>query len=601
MQVDLIKELRDQLLGRRISKKLISQITTRRPQQTLYQYQAVIDAEPKQKERLLYEMVMLLMYHNYFEQLHTLRQMSLLTLESFVQLAELAVDFALKQKAYEKAYGIADHIALDTMRMRKCITKYLDVLLRADKFEQAGAIWQRHNDLEKLKESMVPLFDKIFASKMRFQKPPKQRDYTQAIELQTIFSLPAEITYQRALHQFEMQIEAENFGKAATLGRVFKLGETRTIDAAYRAWKEEMQIFCKRLEQGKYKHFRNVKKTDPYMRALSIRDEFQFYTQPMDTGTISFSRINDVQRYVQIVLKKLLTDDTFETSSPYAGIFFANRLLHDYHMISEETDPDHAKENCGFCNRLFVCAVEQITDIKSARRYVPILQELSELSVIDMNLFFAEFQTILSYACDSNEMTFARHVADVLDISDDTIIDVLTPHVLSYLHAMNIDAIQGLIDSLQITPEQLYSREQIQHEVEQVYAESLIEGKYLKCLALVDVFSMEMPKKMIPVTYLIKDLILASDKEAVYRLFQKYHVRRYELQLYIKHIYLDLIAIDKQYAKTFRSYLYLSVFEVGFFNWLFYEVFNFLPTDTHKESKVRRISTSSPDKVSVKQ
>jgi hypothetical protein len=75
-----------------------------------------------------------------------------------------------------------------------------------------------------------------------------------------------------------------------------------------------------------------------------------------------------------------------------------------------------------------------------------------------------------------------------------------------------------------------------------------------------------------PVKSLIDEHLKNQNIKEIHKLIHKYNIRKSDIKDSAKLVYLDSLKTDRNYAVQLRSNFELSVFDVGFFNWLFYEV-----------------------------
>ena len=58
-------------------------------------------------------------------------------------------------------------------------------------------------------------------------------------------------------------------------------------------------------------------------------------------------------------------------------------------------------------------------------------------------------------------------------------------------------------------------------------------------------------------------------------MMKKYKVPKKDIIGSVKLMYLDSLKSDRDYAKRLRKFFTMSIFDVGFLNWLLYEVLGF--------------------------
>ena len=111
--------------------------------------------------------------------------------------------------------------------------------------------------------------------------------------------------------------------------------------------------------------------------------------------------------------------------------------------------------------------------------------------------------------------------------------------------------------------------------VNDYYNKNMKSKKYLKCLFTAEQFDMERQKRIEPLKLLIDEHLKKQNLNEIRNMMKKYKIPKKDITGSVKLMYLDSLKSDRDYARRLRKFFGLSVFDVGFFNWLFYEVLGF--------------------------
>ena len=177
-------------------------------------------------------------------------------------------------------------------------------------------------------------------------------------------------------------------------------------------------------------------------------------------------------------------------------------------------------------------------------------------------------------ALDEKDIQYARKVFDTYYIDISTIAPQLVKYAKEWAGQNLFDLLFEFLSIFDIK-KILKQNDKFMESVNNYYNKNMKSKKYLKCLFTAEQFDMEHQNRIQPLKLLIDEHLKKQDLNEISNMMKKYKVRRKDIIGSVKLMYLDSLKSDKDYAKRLRKFFSLSIFDVGFFNWLFYEVLGF--------------------------
>ena len=571
MNIETIKIIKKDLLSQSKENDLIELVVREKETQDSLMPDVTARDDPEQKTRKITIAALYALYQNDFDHLETIKRQYSPSSEELILWAETVVDLAHINKEPARAFKIIEYMELDPGRLKKTIVSYLSVLLHAEEFEAASEIRRNYKELCKNDQRVNDILQDTFKRNMVFRAEVSKRDYSKALKFQKLFQLPKEITYPIVIEEIDQNNKTGNYLAAATLSQMFGLNPSVTNKAAFRVWKSEMRQFQNNLDQGLYQTIDQSDQNDPYVQAKNISEQFHLFDYKNIYGNLSRDIIRLMQEIALPISEKTIDPNSYPKNSPYAKILLSHCLINDYQLTNSDLAVGIADKTTTNIVKLIAFIQEESKDIKSAKNYKPIIDDLLKKAPIEDDVIDNISMKLLFIALDAKDFEYGKKIFDtyVIDIKE------VAPQLSVYANDMaNSDHFNLLLDFVEIFDLQkmLKDNEMFMGKINAHYDEYMKEKKYLNCFAIADLFRMANKKRVYPITLLIDEHLKSQSLDEIHKIMKKYKIKKRDVKGSAKLMYLNSIKTDRDYAIKLRKDFDLSYFDVGLITWFLYEL-----------------------------
>ena len=214
---------------------------------------------------------------------------------------------------------------------------------------------------------------------------------------------------------------------------------------------------------------------------------------------------------------------------------------------------------------------DEIKDSKSVELYMPVLEDFKKISGLEIRAFDIIGKKLLFVALKEKDIQRAKKVFDTYYLDLSMIAPQLVNYAKEWADQNLFDLVFEFLSHFDIK-KILSQNSKFMKLVDDYYNYNIKAGKYLTCLLTAEQFNMKHKKRVEPLTLLIGEHLKKRELKAISAMMKKYKVRHKDIVSSVKLIYIDFLATDRDFAKRLRKFFNLSFFDVGFFNWLLYEV-----------------------------
>lgn len=573
MDLETIKRVREELLGQRPVKKLIDLVVQKRENDDALHRGTGTHEDLEREAQAICLTVINTFYHNNFKQIDQHRREYSLSKEDLTLLTEIAVDLAHAHNEHAKAFSIIEFMPLDTMRTTKIVMSFLEIILQAGQYEAAGKVWNKYKDLGVSEQSFHDLLQSAFKKVMTFQDSVNQRDYTKVFEFQKLFQLPRDITYSIVSEEYEENRKAGNYLTAATISQMFGLNPNVTNDAALQAWRSCLLQFQKNLDQGQYQTFDQPAEDDPYLQAKQISDEFHLFDYQDSYGNYDKELVKKIQDMAIALFEKLRDPNQFMRNAGYARIFFAHRCIQDYQLMNHKIAANIADKTSDGVVKLLSFIQEESKSLDAAKKLKPILDDLVSKVSSDNEVIDELSIQMFHLALEAKDLEYAKKIYATYSLNPKDVLPKLAVYANDLANAGQFDLLLDFIEMFELQ-KMLKDNKHFMEKIDAYYDENMQRKRYLKSFAIADLFQMKNKKRVAPIKLLIDDHLKEHNLTEIHHLMKKYKIRKKDVRGSAKLMYKDVVTTDKNFAVELRKDFELSIFDVGIFTWLMYEVLN---------------------------
>lgn len=487
------------------------------------------------------------------------------------EIIELTFLFAEKIGNYDIMSYLVSKYDLKNKSLIKPIIELMRNLILKKKYENAAEI------LKGYKKDFV-IYDKLiydvlreeFYNNMSFKKTDNIRDYSNAFKFNQLLNLPKDITFQKAMDEFNFNFEGEKFYTAALIAKNFKLGEAIIIKSAYESFKQEIKSFKKNLEKNMYRNWKNININDSFFYARKILSEFGLY----DVDLKKLEKENEYMRKIAEtmfnIFLSLIDSNSYNNVNSMSKTYLAITIIKDYALNNDFLFPHIVKNLIVNSKKLVDNINEEVNDFKSGMECYELLITLRNLNILEYEYIDRIAQKIFIFSLQEKEIDIALKIYNDCSLRFDIMINNILNIIYEWSRNNDFDNIFIMMEKFPIKELLINNREFLEN-VRSYYEENLKENKLLKCLYIAEVFEFDRSQYIYSVKSLIDTNLKNKNLIEVKNLMKKYKVKKGEVSRTVKQGYFDMLKKDKYFAEKIREEFDLSIFEVGFLKWFLYE------------------------------
>ncbi|MCK4966755.1 hypothetical protein KAS50_06975, partial [bacterium] len=410
-----------------------------------------------------------------------------------------------------------------------------------------------------------------FVKQMTFKSEQKIRDYSIPYKMNKLFGLPKNITFQKAMAEYNYNYDEKHYYTAASIAKYLRLGDAIMKKAANEGFKLELLKFKKNLQKGIYKNWKKINSNDAFYTTKKVLIEFNLFNLSIKKSDPEYPNVRNIVDRVYDIFIELVDGDAFEQSGTIARTYIAITMIKEYGLNNDLLFPHIVKEVAGYTETLVRNIEKEIVNLKNSREYYDMLQSLRRLNLLDLERTDRIGQKIFMFALEEKEITFAIKIFKDFSFR----FEVVGPKILNTIYdwAKNndYDTIFTVMENFPIKP-YLIKNKGFMDKIHEYYKKNMTDNKLLKCLSIAETFEFGMDKYMSSVNNLFETHLKSKDITEAKKLLRKYKVKRSIVVNNVKKNYYEVIKSDKRYAGKMRTEFDLSVFDVGVLKWLLYEV-----------------------------
>lgn len=574
MNSETIKIIRGEILSESGREYLIDSIVTKKETGELPMPGVSPEDEPEQKIRKISTAAIYALYQNEFDHLETIKLQYSISKEDMILLAEIAVDLAHVKNEPANAFNIIEYQELDSIRINKTFMSYMNSLLQDEEFEAACEVWNNYKELCTNEQRVNDMFKNTFKHIMAFKPDESERDYSKGLQFQELFKLPKEFTYPVVIEEFEHNKKKGNYLTAAILSQKFGLTQAVTNQAAFLAWKDEMEQFQNNLDRGNYREIEQLEKADPYAETKNISKQYHLFDYKNENNNLDKDLIRKIHEIVLPISEKLVDSKLLQSNKPNVKIFLANDLINDYQLFNSKVAVGTAEKTAVNIVKLIDFIQDESKDIQTAKDYKPILDNLLSKIPIDDKVIEKLSKKLFYLALDNGDLEYAKKIFDTYSLE----IRVVGPKLAEYANSMaDSDQFTLLMDFIEMFDLQkmLKDNDVFMRKIDNYYYATMKKKKYLNCFAIADMFQMNEKKRFQPITLLIDEHFKTRNLKEIHKLMKKYKMKKRNVKSSARAMYLRSLKTDREYAIRLRREFGLSIFDVGIITWFLYEFLKF--------------------------
>jgi len=567
-----ISELKEELISESPNEQLIKSIIENPDAGEEFVSEAFKDKDdPKKNLKFIYLSIISGLFLLKISEISRLKSVFSLDEDEVTEVAGLAFLFAEKQKNYDVMLYIIENFDLIDKSLVKPLIELIKALILSKEYEKAVDIWNKYNKFIINDKPIFEALEKAYKRSMNFKKENLVRDYSDTFNIIRLFKLPKDITFQKAVDEFNFNFNQKRFYTAALIGKNLKLGEAITKKAAYEAFKKEIERFRKNLEKGIYKEWKKIDVNDPFFKARKILSEFGVYDVNIEKNSKEYDLVRKVAEIVYEIFEILLNEKLYNDIGLISKTHLAIKMIKDYALNNDRLLP-HVFKNVVIQSEKLTKNIDgEVIDYKSGMEYYELLKSLRELNVLNYEKTDIIAQKIFIFALKRKEIKTAIRTYMEFSFNFDSVKNDVLEIIYEWAKNNDFDDILILMDKFPIK-DSIIRDEQFMDRIEDYYYKNLKENKLLKCLNIAEAFNFNRTQYIDSLKGLIIFNLKSKKITETKNLMKKFKMKKNEISEGIKEYYFEVLKTDKNYARKLRTEFDLSIFDVGFLKWFLYEV-----------------------------
>ena len=567
-----ISELKEELISESPNEQLIKSIIENPDAGEEFVSEAFKDKDdPKKNLKFIYLSIISGLFLLKISEISRLKSVFSLDEDEVTEVAGLAFLFAEKQKNYDVMLYIIENFDLIDKSLVKPLIELIKALILSKEYEKAVDIWNKYNKFIINDKPIFEALEKAYKRSMSFKKENLVRDYSDTFNIIRLFKLPKDITFQKAVDEFNFNFNQKRFYTAALIGKNLKLGEAITKKAAYEAFKKEIERFRKNLEKGIYKEWKKIDVNDPFFKARKILSEFGVYDVNIEKNSKEYDLVRKVAEIVYEIFEILLNEKLYNDIGLISKTHLAIKMIKDYALNNDRLLP-HVFKNVVIQSEKLTKNIDgEVIDYKSGMEYYELLKSLRELNVLNYEKTDIIAQKIFIFALKRKEIKTAIRTYMEFSFNFDSVKNDVLEIIYEWAKNNDFDDILILMDKFPIK-DSIIRDEQFMDRIEDYYYKNLKENKLLKCLNIAEAFNFNRTQYIDSLKGLIIFNLKSKKITETKNLMKKFKMKKNEISEGIKEYYFEVLKTDKNYARKLRTEFDLSIFDVGFLKWFLYEV-----------------------------
>jgi len=567
-----ISELKEELISESPNEQLIKSIIENPDAGEEFVSEAFKDKDdPKKNLKFIYLSIISGLFLLKISEISRLKSVFSLDEDEVTEVAGLAFLFAEKQKNYDVMLYIIENFDLIDKSLVKPLIELIKALILSKEYEKAVDIWNKYNKFIINDKPIFEALEKAYKRSMNFKKENLVRDYSDTFNIIRLFKLPKDITFQKAVDEFNFNFNQKRFYTAALIGKNLKLGEAITKKAAYEAFKKEIERFRKNLEKGIYKEWKKIDVNDPFFKARKILSEFGVYDVNIEKNSKEYDLVRKVAEIVYEIFEILLNEKLYNDIGLISKTHLAIKMIKDYALNNDRLLP-HVFKNVVIQSEKLTKNIDgEVIDYKSGMEYYELLKSLRELNVLNYEKTDIIAQKIFIFSLKRKEIKTAIRTYMEFSFNFDSVKNDVLEIIYEWAKNNDFDDILILMDKFPIK-DSIIRDEQFMDRIEDYYYKNLKENKLLKCLNIAEAFNFNRTQYIDSLKGLIIFNLKSKKITETKNLMKKFKMKKNEISEGIKEYYFEVLKTDKNYARKLRIEFDLSIFDVGFLKWFLYEV-----------------------------
>ncbi len=568
----VISELKEELIGKYPDKPLIKRIIED-PDAGKEFVSEAFRAKDEQKKNLKFVYLSLIkgLFLLKVSEIDRLKNVFSLEEDEVTEVVGLAFLFAEKQKNYNVMLYIVENFNLTDKSLIKPLVELIKNLILSKKYEKAVNIWNRYNKFIMNDKPIIEVLEKAYKRSMSFKKENLVRDYSDAFNINKLFELPKNVTFQKAIEEYNFNFNVKTFYTAALISKNLKLGDAAIKKAAYEAFKKEIERFRKNLEKGIYKNWKKIDVNDPFFKARKILTEFGVYDVKIEKNSKEYNLVRKIAEIVYEIFEFLADGKLYAGIGLKSKTYLAINLIKDYALNNDHLFPHIFKNVTIQSEKLTKNIDREVIDYNSSMEYYELLKSLRALNVLDYEKTDIVAEKIFIFALKRKEIQTVIKTYMEFSFNFDSVRKDVLEIIYEWAKNNDFDNIFILMDKFPIK-DSIIKDEQFMERVKDYYNKNFEENKMLKCLNIAEAFNLNRTQYVDSVKELIIFNLKSKKITEAKNLMRKFRIKKSEMSGVIKEYYFEVLKTDKNYAGKLRTEFDLSIFDVGFLRWFLYEV-----------------------------
>ena len=572
MENSILAELKKELIGDSPDNELIKLITSSPDvRKELLSEASKVKGDTKGHLRYIYLAVINSVLHLKRREIEDIRKIYRLGSDEILELVEVTFILCGNIKKYDIMIFIADNYTIEDRTLVKSLIEMIKALIRNQEYEKAAAEWNKYRQFIVNDRAIYDTLKEEFVKRMTFKSNQKIRDYSIPYKINKLFGLPKDITFQKTMAEYNYNYDERRYYTAASIAKYLRLGDAIMKKAANEGFRLELWKFKKNLQKGIYKNWKKINSNDAFYTMKKVLIEFNLFNLSIKKSDPEYPDVRNIVDRIYDIFIELVEGNAFEQNGTITRTYIAIILIKEYGLNNDLLFPHIVKEVVGHTETLVRNIEKEIVNLKNSREYYDMLQSLRRLNLLDLERTDRIGQKIFMFALEEKEITFAIKVFKDFSFRFEAVAPETLNTIYDWAKNNDFDTIFTVMESFPIKPF-LIKNNEFMDKIHDYYKKNMTDNKLLKCLSIAETFEFDRDKYMSSVNDLFETHLKSKDIPEAKKLLKKYKVKRSVVVNNVKKNYYEVMKTDKRYAGKMRTEFDLSVFDVGIFKWLLYEV-----------------------------
>ncbi len=569
----VVEGIKKELIGKYRDKNLINKIVEDPDVGEQFYKEAVeIGDNPVERYRFIYLSIISKIFHSKSEEIKKIKDSFLLQFEDMNFVLGLSFMISTNLNKYDTTYYIAKNFELVDRKLMNSIVELIKSLIQRKDYEKTLNILNKYDKFIINKKPIQNELKKLFVKSMTFKDDNISRDYTESFKINKIFELPKDVTFQKAMEEYNFNINVKKYYKAATISKNFVLGKSATWKAASEAFRQEMGRFKNNLNKGVYKNWKKINIDDHFHNAKKILTEYDLYNvATMSKSSVEYTYARTIAEISYGMFSELLDEKNFKDNDLMAKTYLAIRLIKDYNLNNDHLFLHIYDKVIEHSGKLINNIDAAIIDYNTAVEYLEILKIFKALNIMDYTKTDDVAKKIFIFIVEKKEIQQALNLYMLFSFRFDKIIKELRDIIYDWAENNDFETIILFLEKFPIKGT-IIKDKKFMEKVNHYYEKNAKENKHLKCLTIAETFEFNKSKYIDSVKSLIEYNISIKKILEAKRLMKKYDIKKAGVNKRVKEQYYEMLKSDKESAAKIREVFGLSIFDVGFLKWLLYEL-----------------------------